>query len=35
MHADRSARQMLQELLGRDGYSVVINSPVRLEPPKG
>jgi hypothetical protein len=35
-HADRSARQMLQELLGRDGYTVVVSPPaVRLEAPTG
>ena len=35
-HADRSARQMLQELLGRDGYTVVVSPPVvRLEAPRG
>jgi uncharacterized protein DUF4230 len=34
-HADRSARQMLQELFGRDGYTVEVTTPVRLEAPKG
>jgi hypothetical protein len=35
-HADKSARAMLQDLLGRDGYSVVINPPaVQLETPRG
>jgi hypothetical protein len=34
-HADRSARQMLQELFSRDGYSVDVTTPVRLEVPKG
>jgi uncharacterized protein DUF4230 len=34
-HADRSARQMLQELLSRDGYTVEVTTPVRLEAPKG
>lgn len=34
-HADRSARQMLQELFSRDGYSVEVTTPVRLEVPKG
>ena len=35
-HADRSARQMLQELFSRDGYTVVVNpAPVQLEVPKG
>jgi hypothetical protein len=33
--ADRSARQMLQELLGRDGYRVEVSRPVRLDVPKG
>jgi Protein of unknown function (DUF4230) len=31
--ADRSARQMLQELLARDGYTVEVSTPVRLEAP--
>jgi hypothetical protein len=35
MHADRSARQLLQQLLARNGYSVVVSSPVKLETPKG
>lgn len=35
MHADRSARQLLQQLLARDGYSVEINSAMRLETPTG
>jgi Protein of unknown function (DUF4230) len=34
-HADRSARQMLQEMFGRDGYTVEVTTPVRLEVPKG
>ncbi|MFN2564031.1 MAG: DUF4230 domain-containing protein [Gemmatimonadaceae bacterium] len=35
-HADKSARAMLRDLLERDGYSVVINSPpVELERPRG
>lgn len=34
-HADRSARQMLQEAFGRDGYTVEVTTPVRLEVPKG
>jgi uncharacterized protein DUF4230 len=34
-HADRSARQMLQELFSRDGYTVEVTTPVRLEAPKG
>jgi hypothetical protein len=35
-HADRSARQMLQELLSRDGYTVVVNpAAVQLEVPRG
>jgi hypothetical protein len=34
-HADRSARQMLQELFSRDGYSVEVTTPVQLEMPKG
>jgi hypothetical protein len=34
-HADRSARQMLQELFARDGYTVDVTTPVRLEVPKG
>jgi hypothetical protein len=34
-HADRSARQMLQELLTRDGYTVDVRTPVRLEVPRG
>jgi hypothetical protein len=34
-HADRSARQMLQELFGRDGYTVEVTTPVRLETPTG
>ena len=34
-HADRSARQMLQELFSRDGYTVDVTTPVRLEVPKG
>jgi hypothetical protein len=33
--ADRSARQMLQELFSRDGYAVEVTTPVRLEPPRG
>lgn len=33
--ADRSARQMLQELLARDGYTVEVSTPVRLEAPRG
>jgi hypothetical protein len=32
--ADRSARQMLQELLARDGYTVEVSTPVRLEVPR-
>jgi hypothetical protein len=32
--ADRSARQMLQELLARDGYTVEVSTPVRLEAPR-
>jgi hypothetical protein len=36
MHADRSARQMLQELFSRDGYAVVVSPPaVQLEVPRG
>jgi hypothetical protein len=36
MHADRSARQMLQELFSRDGYTVVVSPPaVQLEVPRG
>jgi hypothetical protein len=34
-HADRSARQMLQEVFGRDGYTVEVSRPVRLEVPRG
>lgn len=34
-HADRSARQMLQELFSRDGYTVEVTTPVRLEAPRG
>jgi hypothetical protein len=34
-HADRSARQMLQQLLARDGYTVDVSTPVALEVPKG
>ena len=35
-HADRSARAMLQNHLGRDGYTVVVNgAPLQLEPPRG
>jgi uncharacterized protein DUF4230 len=34
-NADRSARQMLQELFSRDGYAVEVTTPVRLEAPKG
>jgi hypothetical protein len=34
-HADRSARQMLQELFSRDGYTVEVTTPVKLEAPKG
>ena len=34
-HADRSARQMLQELFGQDGYTVEVRTPVRLEQPRG
>ena len=35
-HADRSARTMLQNLLGRDGYTVVVHGPpVQLETPRG
>ena len=35
-HADRSARQMLQELLARDGYTVEVAAPpVKLEVPSG
>jgi hypothetical protein len=34
-HADRSARQMLQELFGRDGYTVEVTTPVGLETPTG
>jgi hypothetical protein len=34
-HADRSARQMLQELFSRDGYTVEVTTPVRLEVPRG
>ncbi len=34
-HADRSARQMLQQLLARDGYTVEVTTPVQLEAPKG
>jgi hypothetical protein len=34
-HADRSARQMLQELFSRDGYTVEVTRPVRLETPTG
>jgi hypothetical protein len=34
-HADRSARQMLQELFGRDGYTVEVSTPVKLEAPRG
>jgi hypothetical protein len=34
-HADRSARQMLQELFSRDGYTVEVTTPVRLEEPRG
>jgi hypothetical protein len=35
-HADKSAREMLRDLLARDGYSVVINDPPkRLEAPRG
>ena len=34
-HADRSARQMLQELFTRDGYTVDVRTPVRLEVPSG
>lgn len=34
-HADRSARQVLQELLGKDGYTVEITTPVKLEVPRG
>jgi hypothetical protein len=35
-HADRSARQMLQELFSRDGYTVVVNPPaLGLEVPRG
>jgi hypothetical protein len=34
-HADRSARQMLQELFSRDGYTVEVTTPVRLEAPTG
>lgn len=33
--ADRSARQMLEELLTRDGYTVEVSTPVRLEAPRG
>jgi hypothetical protein len=33
--ADRSARQMLQELFSRDGYTVEVTTPVRLEVPRG
>ena len=33
--ADRSARQMLQELFGRDGYTVDVTRPVQLEVPRG
>jgi hypothetical protein len=33
--ADRSARQMLQELLGKDGYRVEVSTPARLEVPRG
>jgi hypothetical protein len=34
-HADRSARQMLQELFNRDGYTVEVTTPVKLEVPRG
>jgi hypothetical protein len=34
-HADRSARQMLQELFSRDGYTVEVTTPVKLEVPRG
>ncbi len=33
--ADRSARQMLQQLFTRDGYTVEVKTPVRLEVPTG
>jgi hypothetical protein len=35
MQANRSAQQMLQELLGRDGYRVEVSTPQRLEVPRG
>jgi hypothetical protein len=35
-HADRSARQLLEELFSRDGYTVVVNpAAVQLEVPRG
>lgn len=34
-HADRSARQVLRELLGRDGYTVEVTTPLRLDVPRG
>ncbi len=35
-HADKSARAMLQDLLERDGYSVVVKTPTpQLETPRG
>jgi hypothetical protein len=33
--ADRSARQMLRQLLSRDGYTVEVTTPVKLEAPRG
>lgn len=34
-HADKSAREMLRDLFSRDGYSVVVTTPVQLAAPKG